>query len=168
MRSGAQLVAALAFSATAVASSTAFEAEDKKFEWLSPRYTACEGVGLAGTFTTHATVTFDRKGTAAVVTAIATHVSSPIIGGSSKKDIAVRVEVVKGESVLTGVSLEAPKAPAVIPEPGPNDTRAKYLPTGRSLEVPAGGALRFTVTPTITKPKGTCVLGTATNDAKLE
>lgn len=168
MRPSAQLVAALAFSAIVVGSLTASAAEDKKFEWLSPRYTACEGVGLAGTFTTHATVTFDRKGAAAVVTGIAIHISSPIIGGSSKKDIAVRVEVVNGDTVLTGVSLEAPKAPAVIPEPGPNDTRAKYLPMGRSLEVPAGAALRFSVTPTITRPKGTCVLGTATNEAKLE
>lgn len=133
-----------------------------RWSWTSPRFAACEGVGIIGSFAAHAEaeVAETPDGNAKLV-GIEVYAESSSFA-DAKPSIAARLSVAKDGKELQSIGLVEPSSPAVVRQPGPTESRSVFLPTGRQVSIPKGSKIELQVTATISSSDGsTCVLGTS-------
>lgn len=128
--------------------------------WVAPKYTTCEGVGMAGSFRVYVSGTVDTgPGGAKSIKTLTSYVSSGSFTqfeGSTSARAFVKV----GTAETKSVSLARPSGSVIEPAPKPDESRRLYLPNGAVLAVPANGELWIASTPTLKTDAGMCVLGT--------
>jgi hypothetical protein len=131
-------------------------------EWRQGGWIPCAGAGVFGTFTLKASMTLvhSESDPPTKITSLSIRVSSPLFTRRDiAKDFTAEVEVVDStQHVIRSMTLSRPDRPSVEDVQMPDETERKYLRDDPGLSVPAGGSVRFTVTPAI----GNCALGTMT------
>ena len=135
--------------------------DSRDWSWTSPRYAACPGIGIAGTFTVHAEAVFSAaKSGSKHLKSLAVYAESPAFT-TGKSSIAARVAVLKDNQTLQTVSLGDASPPAVIKPPTATQSKSKFLAQGKELSIPAGAKVEIEVTATVSSSGGaSCALGT--------
>lgn len=135
--------------------------------WVSARYTPCEGVGVAGSFRIYvagdATMAADRSVT---VTSLAVYASSAAFTQASGS-VAARAIVKHNGSMASQVVLTRPTPPAIEPTPKPDEAPRVYLPSGTPLLLAAGDQLHVEASATARTSSGACALGTSASEVRV-
>lgn len=120
-------------------------AQKYKTDWLSARWTPCEGVGIHGSarYYYEATQTANADGTLTIST-VAVYGSSASFSPDDTR-LTASLEFTGPDMQTQTINLERPSVASLEPEPGPTETRRIYLPSGQKITIAPGGTIKVTV-----------------------
>jgi hypothetical protein len=143
--------------------------ETDEWEWLSPNWVPCKGIGIHGTYRVYAQahVNFLSTGGKRINEIIVYASSSVVSESNSELSVSARVEDNNGKS-SQAVTLVRLPANSLGIKPKQNETSRKYLPNGSSLDLPDGSNLRLDVSLLLKTPaSGNCSLGSSSYATNL-
>jgi len=132
----------------------------KEWTWTSPDYVPCESIAVRGSFAVHAEpkLHVDRVTGHMLLDALTVWAQSDAFEKGTAS-ISVVARVMEGGTPVRNVPLVPASRPAASRPPGPHETPALSLPESLQLLFAPGQKLVLDVSATVTRPEGSCTLG---------
>ncbi len=142
-------------------------AQSVTWNWLSPNFAACEGVGIHGTYRVYVRAEVQEVNKQAKkIVALSVYAGSGALQ-QNKGELSGKVSIEKGGTVQASAALVRQPPNSIAESPKSDETPRMFLPNGKVMDVPAEATVKVEVSVAIKTDSGSCSLGSTSNSHDL-
>jgi hypothetical protein len=145
--------------------SAAFPAAEETvtWDWLAPRFTACEDVVVHGAFRIYVSASVSDLGQSRKrIRSLSVYAESAALQ-QNKGELSGNISIKKNGVSIASASFVRQPPNTIAETPKSTETARLFLPAGKELEVPQGSTVVTEVSLALRTDSGSCSLGSTSN-----